>query len=417
MNISNRNAISTAITAGIVIVIIVVATGIYAVFFYGGSGGKTSTTATTTSVMTTTTTAPPMYAVVDLAGITGDLGFNDLGVLGAQEAQAQTGVITTYVQLPDTSQATNILMQQAASGKYAVIITIGFEWLDALNATSAQYPNQKFAILDSLPEVARSNILGVYYAANESSALAGVVAASYTKTNKIGIVLGIDTPVLYGFAIGFTYGVNWYVNMTHHSPISVNAYFTGSFTDPAAGQAAANTFISNGADVIWAAAGGTGLGALQAVTSYNQQHPSSQIWAVGVDTDQSFVNPGQTVTSALKHVDTTVVTIVKSVQEGMFQSGVELGNLKNGLVGISDITSLNETLDFGVAGGKFTTAQVNTIYSAQSAFLDSTTYQSVLNNYVNVLKGYITAGTVSIAYPQTRASYDTWAARLGLVTN
>jgi basic membrane protein A len=393
-----------AVAVIIVIVVVAAAVGVY---YYtqqssGGSGTKPTS---------------QFNVVVDLAGVTGDLGFNDLGVLGAQEAKQQLGVNTTYVQLPDPSQATNILQSEAASGKYNLIITIGFEWLTALNSTAPQYPNQKFVILDAIPITPEPNILAVYYAANESSALAGVLAAAYTKTHKIGIVLGVDTPVLYGFAIGFVYGVRWYENMTHTGPNIVQAYFTGTFTDPSKGQAAANTFISNDADVIWAAAGGTGLGAIDAVQAYNQQHPNSPIWAVGVDTDQSFLVPGQMLTSVLKHVDTTIVSIIKSAMNGNFHGGIELGNLANGLVGIANLNSLNQTLAFGVAGGKFTTAQENSIYAAQSALLNSPTYQSVLNNYVNVLMNQITSGHVTIPYPQSRSDYNHWAQVYNLQTN
>ncbi len=400
-----RRAVSMAAVA-VIIVIVVVAAAV-GVYYYtqqssGGSGTKPTS---------------QFNVVVDLAGVTGDLGFNDLGVLGAQEAKQQLGVNTTYVQLPDPSQATNILQSEAASGKYNLIITIGFEWLTALNSTAPQYPNQKFVILDAIPITPEPNILAVYYAANESSALAGVLAAAYTKTHKIGIVLGVDTPVLYGFAIGFVYGVRWYENMTHTGPNIVQAYFTGTFTDPSKGQAAANTFISNDADVIWAAAGGTGLGAIDAVQAYNQQHPNSPIWAVGVDTDQSFLVPGQMLTSVLKHVDTTIVSIIKSAMNGNFHGGIELGNLANGLVGIANLNSLNQTLAFGVAGGKFTTAQENSIYAAQSALLNSPTYQSVLNNYVNVLMNQITSGHVTIPYPQSRSDYNHWAQVYNLQTN
>jgi basic membrane protein A len=398
-----RKAISTATVA--VIIIIVVIAGAVGVYYYSqqSSGGTKPTN--------------QFNVVVDLAGVTGDLGFNDLGVLGAQEAKQQLGVNTTYVQLPDPSQATSILQSEAASGKYNLIITIGFEWLSALNSTAPQYPNQKFVIFDAIPIVAHPNILAVYYAANESSALAGVLAAAYTKTHKIGIVLGIDTPVLYGFAIGFVYGVRWYENMTHTGPDTVQAYFTGSFTDPSKGQAAANTFISNGADVIWAAAGGTGLGAIDAVQAYNQQHPNNPIWAVGVDTDQSFLVPGQMITSVLKHVDNTIVSVIQTAKAGNFHSGVELGDLANGLVGIANLNSLNQTLAFGVAGGKFTTAQENSIYAAQSALLNSQTYQNVLNSYVSVLTSQITSGHVTIPYPQSRSDYNHWAQVYNLQTN
>jgi basic membrane protein A len=385
----------------VIIVIVVLAAGL-GVYYVSQQPSKTS---------------QQLQAVVDLAGVTGDLGFNDLGVLGAQEATSQLGVNTSYVPLLDTSQTSSILQSQAASGKYAIIICIGFEWLTALDTTSAQYPQQKFAILDTLPITPRSNILAVTYAANESSALAGVIAAAYTKTNKIGIVLGIDVPVLYGFAVGFTYGVRWYENQTHHAPITVQAFFTGSFSDPSKGTAAANTFISNGADVIWAAAGGTGLGAFDAVKTYNAAHPSSPVWDIGVDTDQSFVTPGIMLVSVLKHVDNTIVSIIKSVKDGTWSSGVQLGTLSSGLVGISNLQSLNLTLSLGALHGNFTTSQQNAIYTAQTALINSAQYQSILTSYVNVLSNQITSGQVTIPYPADRNSYNQWAQALNLQTN
>lgn len=401
-SVIKRAISSTAVAVIIVIIVIAAAVGVY---YY------------TQKPSTPTGTGSQFNVVVDLAGITGDLGFNDLGVLGATEAHQQLGVNTTYVQLPDPSQATNILQSEAASGKYNLIITIGFEWLTALNATAPQYPNQKFVIIDAIPIKPYPNVLSVYYAANESSALAGVLAAAYTKTHKIGIVLGVDTPVLYGFAIGFVYGVRWYENMTHTGPNIVQAYFTGTFSDPSKGKAAADTFISNGADVIWAAAGGTGLGALDEVEAYDQSHPNNPIWAIGVDTDQSFINPNYTLTSVLKHVDTTIVQLIQDAKNGNFHSGIELGDLANGFVGISDLTSLNLTLTFGVAGGKFTTQQENSIYAAQSAIYNNQTYQNILNNYVKVLMSQITSGHVSIPYPQSRSDYNYWAQKLNLQTN
>jgi len=356
--------------------------------------------------------------VVDAAGVRGDLGFIDLAALGASEAQKEFGVNVKFVSTPDTSQLYSILQGQAQSGTYDLIITVGFEFADVISQVASQYPNQKFAIIDAIPSKPEPNIEAVYYAANESSALAGVIAAAYDKTGKVGIVLGPSVPVLYGFVAGFVYGVNWYENYSgKHKNITINAYFTTSFSDPSQGTTATQTMVTNGYDVIAAWAGGTGLGVFDYVKQYDSNNPSNPVYVLGVDSDQRWILPLYTLTGPLKRVDLTVVFLIQQVLNGTFKGGVILGDLKNGLVGLPNPETLNETLTLGLAANKFNQTQMNVIISEVNSIYNSPYYQSILKNYVSVLEQLILQGKVSIPYPQSRDQFLTFARQYGVLTN
>jgi nucleoside-binding protein len=151
-------------------------------------------------------------AVIFDIGGRGDLSFNDMAWMGAERAKKDFGVEVTYVQSRTSADYLPNLRSLSQSKEYDLIICVGFLMTDALNQTAHEFPNQKYAIIDSV--VNAPNVRGIIFKENEGSALVGALAGFATKTNKVGVVLGIEIPVLYHFEAGFYWGVNYAENIT-----------------------------------------------------------------------------------------------------------------------------------------------------------------------------------------------------------
>ena len=197
----------------------------------------------------------------------------------------------------------------------------GFAFADSLGKVAPDYPDTKFAVIDvnwlSLP-----NVRGIGFNEHEGSYLVGMLAAQASKTGTVGFVGGMDIPLIRRFGCGYAQGVKAVnpdatviANMTGTTPAAWN--------DPVKGSELTKAQISQGADVVYAAAGGTGVGVLQTAADEG-------ILSIGVDANQNYLHPGQVLTSMLKRVDNAVYEAFsagENLETGNFQMGIENGGV------------------------------------------------------------------------------------------
>jgi basic membrane protein A len=243
-----------------------------------------------------------------------DKSFNESAYNGAERWAKETGGTYLEIELSSEAQREQALRRFAERGANP-IITTGFAMADPVTQVSPDYPDITFVNIDgffpNLDEL--PNVLAISFAEHEGSFLVGMLAAKKSETGTIGFVGGMDVPLIRHFACGYAQGakavnpdINIIPNMTGTTPAAWN--------DPVKGGELAKAQVSQGADVIYAAAGGTGVGVLQAAADEG-------ILSIGVDSNQNYLHPGQVLTSMLKRVDVAVYNVL------MAGDAVETGQL------------------------------------------------------------------------------------------
>ncbi len=252
--------------------------------------------------------------IIDLGGKF-DKSFNEAAYNGAQRWVAETGGTYIETELQSEAQREQNMRKMAERGANPIVV-LGFANASTLEKVAPDYPDTRFTIVDMVVDA--PNVRSIVYAEHEGSYLVGMLAAMASKTGTVGFVGGMDIPLIRKFACGYVQGVKAVnpdatviQNMTGTTPAAWN--------DPVKGGELTRTQISQGADVVYAAAGGTGVGVLQAAAD-------ASILSVGVDSNQNYMHPGSVLTSMIKRVDNaTYETFINGV-EG-FEPGVSLMNL------------------------------------------------------------------------------------------
>ena len=265
--------------------------------------------------------------VTDVGGVN-DKSFNQttwegLQALAAEDANVQVAYLESAT---DADYSANI--ETFVDEEYDLIICVGYMLATATREAAEAYPEQKFAIIDDNTCADLPNVACLMFAQEEASFLVGVVAGMTTKTNIVGYVQGMVSESMNRFAVGYIAGVK-YAN----PEATVLQYNANSFGDATVGSAAATDMITNGADVVYHAAGGTGNGVIEACNT-------NKVWAIGVDTDQSPLAPDVVITSAMKRVDVAAQDVSKSVINGTYAGGEYLYELTNGGVDLAPTTTL-----------------------------------------------------------------------------
>jgi basic membrane protein A and related proteins len=250
-----------------------------------------------------------------------DKSFNEAAYHGAEAFKKETGIEYLEFEVTNESQRDQALRRMARRGAN-VVVAVGFSFATPLEQIAQEYPDTRFVIIDSVVE--QPNVQSVIFKEHEGSFLVGMAAALASQTGKVGFVGGMDIPLIRNFAHGYEQGVKHvngdaevFVNMTGTTPAAWN--------DPAKGAELAQSQFDRGADVVYAAAGGTGLGVLQAAAD-------SGNLSIGVDSNQNYLHPGSVLTSMLKRVDVAVYNAFKSAMDGNFETGVRnLGLAENGV--------------------------------------------------------------------------------------
>ena len=259
--------------------------------------------------------------VYDLGGKF-DKSFNEAAYNGAEAYAAATGGSYRDIELQSEAQREQALRRFAEAG-FNPVVTTGFSMSTPIASVAADYPDTKFVTIDGFvnPEE-HPNVLSILFSEHEGSYLVGMMAAMASESGTVGFVGGMDVPLIRKFACGYAQGV-----MAANPDATVIANMTGTtpaaWNDPVKGSELAKAQISQGADVIYAAAGGTGLGVLQTAAD-------EDILSVGVDSNQNHLHPGEVLTSMLKRVDVAVQEAMTAGDE--LETGVMvLGLAENGV--------------------------------------------------------------------------------------
>jgi basic membrane protein A len=277
------------------------------------------------------TTAKTKIGVVFATGGLGDKSFNDAGKRGVDQALVDypDNVTVDWVEPQDVPEFKTFQTDYAEDGTYDLIICIGFLQTSALNETSITYPDQDWVLIDD--QINRSNIKNYLFKEHEGSFLVGTMAAMTTKTGKIGFVGGMDIYLINKFLAGYRQGA-------HHinSSIEVTAVYSplpppDCWNDIPSGKNMGKTLIGKDNDVIFAAAGGTGIGVFQAAEEEGT-------YAIGVDSDQDGEVKGTVLTSMLKLVETATYNSINDTIHDTWVNGTEILGLKEGGVGMSPMT-------------------------------------------------------------------------------
>ncbi|MCL5428658.1 MAG: BMP family ABC transporter substrate-binding protein [Chloroflexi bacterium] len=257
----------------------------------------------------------------------GDKSYLDASNEGAMRARDELGANITVVENRDPSDFEPALRSMAEAQK-DITIAVFFTMIDALKVVATEYPDLKFAIIDG--ELDLPNVASVVFKEHEGSFLVGVVAGMMTETDIVGFVGGMDIPLIRRFGVGFEEGVK-YVN----PDATVLWGFVGAWDDPAKGKELAVTQFDQGADIIYAAASKSGLGTIEAAKEKGK-------FAIGVDSNQDWIEPGVVITSMLKRVDNAVFDQVMRVQEGTFTPGLNVYGVSNDGVGVTDFSEFRK---------------------------------------------------------------------------
>ncbi len=260
--------------------------------------------------------------VTDVGGVN-DKSFNQTSWEGLQQlAKDDPSFEVKYLESKtDADYKTNI--NTFIDEGYDLIICVGYMLADATKEAATANPNQKFAIIDDSSNADLPNVACLMFAQEQASYLVGLVAGSVTTSKTVGYVQGMVSDQMNLFGIGYITGV-----LEVCPDATVLQYNANSFGDSAGGSTAAKDMITKGADVIYHAAGGTGMGVIEACNEEG-------IWAIGVDTDQSILAPDHVITSAMKRVDIASQDISKAVKAGTFTAGVHMYDLSNGGVDLA----------------------------------------------------------------------------------
>ncbi|MEK3707223.1 BMP family ABC transporter substrate-binding protein [Paenibacillus sp. FSL R7-0198] len=273
--------------------------------------------------------------VTDVGGVN-DKSFNQSAWEALQATETETGAAVKYLQSKSDEEYIPNL-NEFVKGGYDLTWGIGFQLADAIKTVADQNPDAKLAIIDSV--VDSPNVKSVTFAEEEGSFLVGVVAGLTTKTNKIGFVGGMESPLIKKFEVGFREGVK-----AVNPDAKFISNYTGAFDKPDLGKAAAATLYNEGVDIIFHASGATGNGVFIEASARKKQ--GQDVWVIGVDKDQSLEFGDEiTLTSMIKKVDEAVKRVNQEIIDGTFKGGAENLTLKDNGVGVADTSTKNVSAD------------------------------------------------------------------------
>ncbi|NLH81264.1 MAG: BMP family ABC transporter substrate-binding protein [Phyllobacteriaceae bacterium] len=251
-----------------------------------------------------------------------DKSFNEAAYAGAEKFKKETGVDYRDFEIQNDAQREQALRNFARKG-FSPIVAIGFTQATAVEKVAKEFPDLKFAIVDMVVDL--PNVRSIVFKEQEGSWLVGVLAAEASKTHAIGFVGGMDIPLIRKFACGYVGGAK-----SVDPKIEIFQNMTGTtgaaWNDPVKGGELTKSQIDRGADVIYHAAGGTGLGVLQAAADAGKL-------GIGVDSNQNHLHPGKVLTSMVKHVDVAVFDAFQDAKTDKWTSGVRVLGLKENGVG------------------------------------------------------------------------------------
>lgn len=271
------------------------------------------------AVSTSAFAATPKLGIVYDAGGKFDKSFNQSAFEGASRFKKDTGINFIEVQASSDTQAEQV-MRGLARKKLDMIAAIGFSQTQAVQKVAKEFPNVRFVLIDGVAQGA--NVNSITFKEEEGSYLAGVAAAMASKSKKLGFIGGIDIPLIRTFACGYAQGAK---SVDKKAEIVQNMVGTtaAAWNDPAKGGELARSQFDRGVDVVYAVAGGSGMGTLQMAKEKGKL-------AIGVDSNQNHLYPGTMLTSMVKRVDNAVYDSFTQIKNGTWKGGVTAKGLKEG---------------------------------------------------------------------------------------
>ncbi|GLI56322.1 BMP family ABC transporter substrate-binding protein [Propionigenium maris DSM 9537] len=263
----------------------------------------------------------------------GDKSFNDSAYAGLLRARDELGAEFKYVEPANVSEFDQFLDDYASAG-YDLVVGVGFDMEDSLRKTAQNYPGVNFVIVDAVVE--EENVTSIVFDEVEGSFIVGALAGMMTETDKLGFIGGLDISFINRFRDGFEAGAK------HVNPeAEVMSLYVGGvnpFNDPAKAKEQAISLNKSGADIIYAAAGGSGRGVMDAVAE------GEKLYAIGVDSNQDGDVEGKVITSMLKRVDNAIYKTIEDSINGEFKGGVTVFGLEEGGVSITDLKFTRELI-------------------------------------------------------------------------
>ncbi|MEK1930941.1 MAG: BMP family ABC transporter substrate-binding protein [Pararhizobium sp.] len=251
-----------------------------------------------------------------------DKSFNEAAFNGAEKFKSETGIEYREFEIANDAQREQALRRFAGDGNNPIVMA-GFSWAAALEKVAPEYPDIKFAIIDMV--VDKPNVKSVVFKEQEGSYLVGVLAGMASKSKTVSFIGGMDIPLIHKFACGYIGGAK-----STGPDVKVLEAYTGTtpdaWNDPVKGGEIAKSQFDQGSDVVYHAAGGTGVGVLQAAADAGKL-------GIGVDSNQNGLQPGKVLTSMLKRVDVAVYDAFSSAKEDKFAFGISNLGLKEDGVG------------------------------------------------------------------------------------
>ena len=260
---------------------------------------------------------PRIGIVFDIGG-KDDKSFNSAAWEGIKQASKDFSIHMRDVE-PGEPSSIEPCMRVLAERGYDLIVGVGFAQAPIMESVASDYPNQKFAIIDGV--IDKANVASLLFKEHEGSFLVGMIAASVSKTGKIGFVGGMDISLIHKFETGYMEGAR-FANPRIQVFDNYVGVTDGAWNNPGKGKELAKAQIERGVDIIFQAAGNSGLGVFDAAEETHN-------YAIGVDSNQNWVKPGFVLTSMMKRVDVAVYKTVQEVVEGRFTGGIHLFGLEN----------------------------------------------------------------------------------------
>ncbi|MBV9452179.1 MAG: BMP family ABC transporter substrate-binding protein [Streptosporangiaceae bacterium] len=311
----------------------------------GASSGTSSSSSSSTSSGSAATTGFQGCMVTDTGGID-DRSFNASSWAGMQAGKAADSKVGSVNYLQSTTESDYVPnISTFVQRKCGIIVTVGFLMGDATQTAAKSNPNQKFAIVDFNYTPPLANVDALLFNTVQDGFLGGYLAAGMTKTGKVATFGGQQLPTVTIYMDGFWDGVQYY-NSKHGTHVQVLGWneqtqkgsFTGDFTNQTKGQTTTQTFISEGADIVFPVAGNVGLGAAKAVQDADNAAGSQKVNMMWVDTDgcvSAATYCKYFITSVEKGIVTAVSNAVEGAANGTFKGGNYIGTLANGGVGLA----------------------------------------------------------------------------------
>ncbi len=251
-----------------------------------------------------------------------DKSFNQGVYDGVEKFKSETGIGYLEFEVTNEAQREQALRKMAQRGADPVL-GIGFAQAPALEKVAKEFPDTRFAIIDMVVDL--PNVRSIVFKEQEGSFLVGVLAALASESGKVGFIGGMDIPLIRKFACGYAQGVK-YANADAEVLENMTGSTPAAWNDPGRGGELTKSQFDRGADVVYAAAGGTGVGVYQAAKDAGKL-------AIGVDSNQNYLHPGTMLTSMLKRVDVAAYNVFKDSMDDKFTPGIQVLGLAEAGVG------------------------------------------------------------------------------------